>query len=140
MAAIDDGTLIVLGFILLLFIGAVYLGITWVMSDSPQIAAPKTPQIKKKGVLSSCPICGRRVQAGEQVYAQYINLSSGQKLVEIKGCDNCLGTFRYCPRCGVVLEPDGVVYAKLVQISRTEKDKGNKDRLHIEGCMACYKR
>lgn len=131
-----DLDLIIIALIFLIF--TLFLFVSLGFKSSPPVL-PSVPK-KKKGVLHVCPICGHRTGSGERVYAQYLDLPDGRRRVEIQGCDFCIPKQRSCPRCHNVLKKNEIVFALLLPPEKKGESTAKKDRLHIEGCMNCYKR
>ncbi len=97
---------------------------------------------KTKGSLLVCPICGHRTSTSERVYAKSMVLPDGRKRVEVEGCDICRDKIKNCPRCRHELSIGEIVFALLLPAEKQLRDGSSKpkERLHIEGCMYCYRR
>lgn len=112
-------------------------------ANSQNIDLRKESPKAKRGSLLVCPICFHRREKGEKVYAKSLPLPDGKTRVEVQGCDYCVPKERKCPRCESVLGKNDVVFGLLIKQSNSPENQLTnkpKDRLHIEGCMNCFKR
>lgn len=82
-----------------------------------------------------CPVCSYKMVRGELVktIAFPLQKSTGDRLMHIRGCYNCLEDKkpRKCPICKSELSPDDFLIARMFE------RPGRKNHVHVLGCNHC---
>ena len=99
-------------------------------------APPATPEGPR--ILSTCPLCGSGLGAGERVHSVVFATKTEDKIMEIAGCPRCRPPAvlrRLCPVCKKELRPTDVVTARVFE--RKDAVGPKKTHVHVLGCPRC---